>query len=605
MAEYSRAKLETLENAVLTKTPKEVSAIYKQLGDLMNTARALGLACRFRGLEYVKALVEGGASFAYTRPPQGSYYTIYYWLAPLEMTNALRCAAFMDVRDGFFTNTVRNTSIRREEIKSFEVLPIVQRVQIVKYLCENREKVCLDIDELLFYSIISGTKPITRILKEYGAKISETRTKELTDTGRGFQWTEFSYMIDYLSDKDYMETISLLSEEMGGKILRYSDAIYYGNYNMNCRPKQTRMYKPEFFRFVLDHFNQKKMNQKQIMIGAINENSVECLKICAEIGWLNMPRKRDEMIKYASDNEKTECTAWLLEFKNRTADLKAEQEKAEKKMMRELNADPNSVTEQKKIWGFEKREDGGIIITKYKGKRTEVEVPEKIGDMFVKEIGENAFSTDAPRLRTEQIALRQHITQITLPKTVEVIGNKAFSGCTNLKDIDIPEGVVKIGDHAFYYCLKLEQIKIPSSVRELGKWAFTDCVNLTSIVLPEGIEEIGEETFDVCKELTSVNIPSTVKKIGRRAFQRCYELKEIVIPEGVEEIGDRAFAYCVSLKSVILPQSVKKIKNYTHKNMEPQTIFLMDENVTITVIANSYAEKYCKKNNISYIIKEN
>lgn len=467
--EYSRAKLETLENAVLTKSPQEISEIYKRLGDLMNTARALGLACRFRGLPYVKALVEGGASFAYTRPPHGSYYTIYYWLAPLEMTKALRCAAFMDVRDGFFTNTVRNTSIRREEIKTFIALPLEERTKIVKYLCENRERIALDIDELLFYSIISGTKQITKILKEYGAKISEARTKELTDTGRGFQWTEFSYMIDYFDDKEYMEKIKLLSDEMGGKTLRYSDAIYYGNYNMNCSPKQKRMYDPKIFRFVIDHFDRKKMNQKQFMIGAINENSVACLKICAEIGWLNMPRKRDEMIKYSSDKDMTECTAFLLDFKNRTADIKAEQEKAEKRMMQQLNADPNSVTEQRKIWGFEKREDGGIVITKYKGKCTEVDIPEKIGNMTVKEIGDKAFSVEAPRLRTEQIGLRQNITRIILPKTIEMIGNKAFAGCTKLKDINIPEGVRKIGEYAFYSCQKLEQIKLPSTLRELGK----------------------------------------------------------------------------------------------------------------------------------------
>lgn len=604
MAEYSRAKLETLENAVLTKSPKEVSAIYKQLGDLLNTARALGLACRFKGLEYVKALVEGGANFTYIRPPYGSYYTIYYWLAPLEITGALRCAAFIDISDGLFTNSVRNTSIRKEEIKSFDVLPIVQRVQIVKYLCENREKVGLDINELLFYSIISGSKHITKVLKEYGAKISEERTRELTDTGRNFYWTEFSYMIDYLDDKEYMDTINLLIKEMDGKILRYSDAIYYGNYNFNCRPIQTRMYKPEFFRFVLDHFNRKKMNQKQIMIGAIDENSVECLKICAEIGWLKMPRKRDEMIKYAADNDKTECTAWLLEFKNRTADLKDEQEKAEKKMMRELNADPNSVTEQRKIWGFEKREDGGIIITRYKGKRTEIDVPEKIGKMTVREIGESAFSADAPRLRTEQIGLRQNITRITLPKTVEIIGGKAFAHCTNLREIVIPESVEKIGDHAFYSCQKLSEIKIPSSVREIGKLAFTACISLTSISLPEGIEEIGEQTFDVCEKLTSIYIPSSVKKIGRRAFQRCLALEEIVIPEGVEEIGDRAFTCCLKLKSVTLPQSVKKIKNFTRKDIEPQTIFSLDDDVTVTVTEKSYGEKYCKKNNIPYKYKE-
>ncbi len=273
--------------------------------------------------------------------------------------------------------------------------------------------------------------------------------------------------------------------------------------------------------------------------------------------------------------------------------------------MRQINADPNSVTEQRKIWGFEKREDGGVIITGYKGKRTEVIVPEKIGSLIVREIGDQAFSTEKPRLRTEQIGLRQNITKITLPETVEAIGNRAFSGCTHLKDINIPEGVRKIGDYAFYSCQNLERIKLPSALRELGTWAFTACIRLASIELPEGLEEIGEETFDVCENLKTVSIPCTVRKIGRRAFMRCYDLDNVVIPEGVEEIGERAFYCCISLKSIALPESVKKIKNFTHKNTEPQNIFSLDENVNVTVPAGSYAEKYCKRNNVPYKVKEN
>lgn len=603
MAEYSRAKLETLENAVLTKSPNEVSAVFRQLGELMNTARALGLACRFKGLAYVKALVEGGANFSYTRPEgAGGYYTIFYWLAPLNINETLRKGFFIDIRDGFFTDSVRNTSIRREEIKSFTVLPIEQRTEIVKYLCKNREKVCLDIDELLYYSIMSGSKPITKVLKEYGARLSEKRLKELTDSGRDYHWTEFCYMMEALEDKECIPILSRLTEELEGKAFRYTDSVFWANYH--TYNNRTRLYDPKLFKFILEHFNQKKMNKKQLMTGAINENSVECLKICAKLGWLDMPRKRDEMINYASENEKTECTAFLLDFKNRTADLKAEREKAEKKMMRELNANPDSVTELRKIWGFEKREDGTVVITRYRGRRTEIEVPEKIGSMTVKEIGENAFSAEAPRLRTEQIGLRQNITRITLPKTVEIIGENAFSGCSSLREINIPEGVREIGAHAFSSCLKLTEIRIPPHVNEIGKWAFASCTNIASVILPHGITEIKEKTFYRCISLKSLSIPDTVRIIGRGAFQLCISLETAVIPEGTEEIGCTAFAGCKKLKSVTLPQSVKKMKNYKYKDRELQTVFYSDEDLTVTVSEKSYAEKYCKRNNIPYKIKE-
>ena len=81
-----RDKRAVLEHAALTKSPEEIAALCRQLGHVENSARALGLACRFRGLSYVKALVEGGADFTYKRPEDGGgYYTIDYWLAPLEM----------------------------------------------------------------------------------------------------------------------------------------------------------------------------------------------------------------------------------------------------------------------------------------------------------------------------------------------------------------------------------------------------------------------------------------------------------------------------------------------------------------------------------------
>lgn len=316
------------------------------------------------------------------------------------------------------------------------------------------------------------------------------------------------------------------------------------------------------------------------MEGAIDRDSVACIEICAENGWLQMPQKRDEMIQYASESDKTECCAWLLDFKNRTADFAAEREKAEKKLMRELNANPNSVTELRKVWGFEKREDGTIVITRYKGKHTEVNVPEKIGSSIVAEIGSRVFSPTASRLRTEQAELRRSITRITLPETIQVIGESAFEGCRALAQINIPDSVTMIGAKTFYCC--------PS---------------LTSARLPEGITVIGPLTFGSCQSLQSVVIPKTVETIGKSAFYCCSALETAVIPEGVIEIGPLAFEGCTSLKCVELPQSIQKIKNYTRKGQAPQTIFGKNPDVNVMVTPKSYSEKYCKRNNISICYK--
>lgn len=57
-------KCAILEHAVLTSSPEELSALYRQLGQIQMSARALGFACRFRGLAHVRALVESGACAA-------------------------------------------------------------------------------------------------------------------------------------------------------------------------------------------------------------------------------------------------------------------------------------------------------------------------------------------------------------------------------------------------------------------------------------------------------------------------------------------------------------------------------------------------------------
>lgn len=568
-----KEKRALLEEAVFTQSPEELSALYRQLGHVENSARALGLACRFRGLEYVTVLVEGGADFTYARPEgEGGYFDIYYWLSPLEMNGALRMTFFTDKKDVCFAANAA-TADRKT---NFPVLPMDQRVEVVRYLYGHREAVRLDAGELLFYAIVSDSRRIVKFLKESGVTFSEKRITGITSNGRSWEWLEFCSMLENLGDKEYIEVVSAIVKETGGKKLHYTESVYWGNYNKFH--KQYRLYRPDFFKFILENFNQKKMNKKQLMEGAIDQNSVQCLAVCAENGWLDMPRKRDQMIEYASDKDKTECAAWLLEFKNRTADFAAEREKAEKKMMRELNASPDSVTELKKVWGYEKREDGTVIITRYKGTRTEIDVPEKIGGRVVTAIGGKAFSPEALRLREEQARLRRSITRVTLPEAIETIGDGAFGGCWALKQVNIPDKVAVIGERAF-----------------------ADCRSLYAVNLPEGITAVGSETFSYCTTLQNVTIPGTVTTVGKCAFQGCMALETVIICEGVVEIARHAFQNCRNLKSVVLPQSVRKIKNDTYKGTAPQTIFHNDAEVTVTVMSKSYAERYCKRNNIRYI----
>lgn len=87
---------------------------------------------------------------------------------------------------------------------------------------------------------------------------------------------------------------------------------------------------------------------------------------------------------------------------------------------------------------------------------------------------------------------------------VTSIGDRAFSYCTSLVSIDIPEGVKSIGGSAFNGCSKLESINIPEGVTSIGDLAFNGCSGLVSIVIPKRVTYIGDSTFKAAQVLLAL-----------------------------------------------------------------------------------------------------
>ena len=135
--------------------------------------------------------------------------------------------------------------------------------------------------------------------------------------------------------------------------------------------------------------------------------------------------------------------------------------------------------------------------------------------------------------------------------SVTSIGGDAFSGCSSLTSVSIPNSVTSIGSYAFSYCSGLTSITIPNSVTSIGSSAFSSCTSLTSVTVGESVMSIGDKTFYGCSSLTSVSIPSGVTSIGEKAFSGCSSLPLVNIPSGVTSIGKEAFEGCSSLTSVI------------------------------------------------------
>ena len=142
------------------------------------------------------------------------------------------------------------------------------------------------------------------------------------------------------------------------------------------------------------------------------------------------------------------------------------------------------------------------------------------------------------------------------------IDSDAFSGCSGLTSIEIPESVTSIGNSAFAGCSGLTSINIPESVTSIGNSAFAGCSGLTSIEIPNSVTSIGWDAFSGCSGLTSIEIPESVTSIGNSAFSGCSGLTSIEIPNSVTRIGNSAFSECYSLHSIKLPKCFPGFNNY-------------------------------------------
>ncbi|MBR4259370.1 MAG: leucine-rich repeat protein, partial [Kiritimatiellae bacterium] len=172
------------------------------------------------------------------------------------------------------------------------------------------------------------------------------------------------------------------------------------------------------------------------------------------------------------------------------------------------------------------------------------------------------------------------LTSVTIPDSVTSIGSYAFSGCSGLTSVTIPDSVTSIRSSAFSGCSGLTSVTIPDSVTSIGSYAFENCGRLTSVTIPDSVTSIGNGAFDMCSSLVNVSIPYGVKSISEHTFARCSGLKGVVIPSSVTNIENYAFQSCSRLTNVTIPDSVTHIGYYAFEGCTGLTSLTIPQGVT-------------------------
>lgn len=211
----------------------------------------------------------------------------------------------------------------------------------------------------------------------------------------------------------------------------------------------------------------------------------------------------------------------------------------------------------------------------------DIKIPSKINGKDVTAIADNAF-------------YYCYIESIELPKTLRVIGDRAFLGVSGLEKIELPNKLERIGKNSFFSCVDLKRISIPSTLKEIGETAFYDCKSLesfsvdnsndfysasdgilyskdgetlityplakknTEFTVPSDVKAIERYAFSGSEKLEKVTISASVRTLGEGCFDSCHSLSEVILNNGLVSIEKRAFAEC-AVTSIVIPDSVEKI----------------------------------------------
>ena len=188
--------------------------------------------------------------------------------------------------------------------------------------------------------------------------------------------------------------------------------------------------------------------------------------------------------------------------------------------------------------------------------------------------------------------------ELIIDDGIVTVGDAAFYKCKAL--VSIPSGISRFGANSFYSCENLTGSLDISSAESIGENCFYGCYGLTTVCLPENISSVGNNAFYLVnnvqysgsldlgdcgakavngfvkdglvfnndsmtellgwnEEVRSFEVPTSVTRIGENAFYKCSWITSVLLPDSLLSLGKNAFSDCYNIFELNVPSSVEEV----------------------------------------------